>query len=294
MDCKNWEVGSTWFVRPAAPISAEGVDKRISGMYKDVSFLSTCRSAISLCLGCVTNAKAALVPAFTCHSVIEPFSKAGIRAIGYPVKTNLSVDWEGLISLVDKYSPQVVLIHGYFGLNTTDGGGEPINKLVDRGITVIEDLTQTMFSTYTHIFSHYKVGSIRKWMPVPDGAFLTNLRVRDLQEDTELSHAKWNAMVEKGDYIFNGKGQKECFMPHFSEAERLLDSRTEPFAMSRMTYAAIDRMDVEAFKETRRSNYSRLAARLERHPEVKLIRPRLESHEVPFLLPVYVLLGLQR
>jgi len=229
-----------------------------------------------------------LVPAFTCHSVIVPFKHLGIEVNPYPVKTDFSIDWDELLDLADKCSPDAILIHGYFGFDTTTDWYKPIRFLSEKGITIIEDLTQTMFSSYGFVASHFKVGSIRKWMPVPDGAFLKGLKIQNLTEDKELADAKWNAMIAKGEYIFIGMGIKSEFMPKFSEAEALLDSRAQTYAMSKLTYALIGRTNFDEMKSIRQTNYAQLVACLQKHPEIKIIRPQLNEKEVPFLLPVYI------
>lgn len=288
MNCKNWEVGSTWYVRPTMPVYSEDIDKRIDAQHLDTTFLSTCRSAISEVLNTVKDVNRVFVPAFTCHSVISPFDAMGIEVLPYPVKKDLSIDWDGLLDLTEKFSPDVILIHGYFGFNTTKGWYNPIGILSRKGITIIEDLTQTMFSTYGFVESHFKVGSIRKWLPVPDGAFLNGLKIQDLTEDKELSDAKWKALLAKGEYIFADKGAKSEFMPKFSDAENLLDSRDQTHSMSKLTYALIGQTDFGYLKTIRQTNYAHLVERLAKHPEVKIIRHQLEESEIPFLLPVYI------
>lgn len=288
MRCKNWEVGSTWYVQPTMPIFQENIVQQINWIYNKISFLSTCRSAIELCLSAIDKPKVALIPAFTCHSVIEPFLKQGIKVIAYPIKRDLSIDWVNLLNLADDYSPQVVLIHGYFGFNTTIEWFHPTQELIQRGVLIIEDLTQTMFSTYEHISSHYKVGSIRKWLPVPDGAFLSDMEVHGLTEDTALAKAKWDAFISKGEYIFNGIGDKAGFMQKFGEAERMLDSRDEPYSMSKLTYSIIGRTDFDKINLTRKGNYRYLVSRLQNYPDIKIIHPQINDDEIPFLLPVYV------
>ncbi|MCM1142818.1 MAG: hypothetical protein NC453_29980 [Muribaculum sp.] len=288
MNCKNWEVGSTWYVRPTMPIYDESIDKQIDAQCRGTTFLSTCRSAIREILTTDRDVKRAFVPAFTCHSVIAPFNAMGIEVIPYPLKKDLSIDWNGLLDLAEKFSPEVILIHGYFGFNTTEGWYNPIGVLSRKSITVIEDLTQTMFSNYGFIASHFKVGSIRKWLPVPDGAFLKGLKIQNLTEDKELSDTKWEALLAKGEYIFAGKGEKSEFMPKFPEAESLLDSRNQAHSMSKLTYALIGRTDFDNLKSIRQSNYAHLVERLATHPQIKIIRPHLDDSEVPFLLPVYI------
>ncbi len=284
----NWEVGSTWY---ADDFKSDGkmpeyMERIVPS--SELTLLSTCRSAISIVLDRIPMGRRALVPSFTCHSVVEPFVKAGYDVRPYPLKENLEIDICGLSELVDCFRPDVILIHGYFGFDTVGNASAYLELCRNRGIVVIEDRTQTMFSTFRRPVADYVTGSIRKWLPVPDGAFLSGLSIDGLSEDELLVTAKIEAMQEKCRYIFAGEGRKEDFMPKFAEAERILDSRTEAHAISGFTMSALGGLDIEALALSRRNNYNALTSRLALHPEISLIFPRATDSDVPFLLPLYI------
>ena len=288
MGVKNWEVGSTWYAR-------NFVSERMSGnlIYPFVdggkfTFLSTCRSAISLILRNIRNGKRVLVPSFTCHSVIIPFTDADYEVQCYPLTENLEIDLGGFSNLVDNFHPDIILIHGYFGFDTLFMASEYLTWCRERGIIIIEDMTQTMFSRFKRPYADYTIGSIRKWMPVPDGAFLSGIEIKELREDTKLANAKISAMQAKYNYIYHDIGKKEDFLPDFSMAEHILDSRTEPYAISRFTLSALTALDARAFGEIRRNNYNYLAKRLSKRPEISVIFPNASCNVVPFLLPLYI------
>lgn len=287
MKAKNWEVGSTWYADNYN--SDDGCHSQLRHIEAErgVTLLSTCRSAISTVLNHVGQGKRALVPSFTCHSVVSPFVDAGYQVKGYPLNENLQIDIEELSSIVDSFRPDVILIHGYFGFDTVGGASKFLKKCRTQGVVVIEDMTQTMFSTFTRPASDYTVGSIRKWFPVPDGAFLSNIRLNGLSEDYELAKAKIEAMRAKNNYIVNGNGAKD-FMPKFSAAENILDSRTQPFAISSYTLSALNDVDLYGAAQLRRNNYNLLVARILQHHEISIIFPKATEDVVPFLLPVYI------
>lgn len=286
----NWEVGSTWYV---GNFDSEIMSGKLTNTFENenkITFLSTCRSAISLILSHikVSSARRALVPSFTCHSVISPFTAAGYEVQCYPLTENLEIDLDGFSALVDNFHPDVILIHGYFGFDTVSKASEYLACCRERGIIVIEDMTQTMFSRFKHLEADYSIGSIRKWMPVPDGAFLCGLEIKGLREDTELTKEKISAMQAKHDYIFHGIGKKEEFIPKFSRAEHMLDSRTKPYAISRFTLSSLNSLDTREFSDSRRNNFNYLATRLSSHPELSVIFPNASCEDVPFLLPFYI------
>ena len=288
MKAVNWEVGSTWYADDFRTCDRIPDLRSSLALPGDITLLSTCRSAISAILSRIPCGRRALVPSFTCHSVVEPFVKAGYDVRSYPLSDSLAIDIDGLSAVVDRFHPDVILIHGYFGFDTVGNSSEYLNRCRAQGIVVIEDRTQTMFSTFRRLEADYVTGSIRKWLPVPDGAFLSGVSITGLSTDMLLANAKIDAMQAKYRYIVSGVGRKEDFMPKFAAAEKILDSRTEPHAISEFALSAIDALDFDAFGHCRRSNYNVLARRLLSHSEFSLIFPVAGADDVPFLLPVYI------
>ena len=252
------------------------------------SYISTCRSGIRLILQHITvSRKVAVVPGFTCESVLVPFQKEGYRVYPYPISRNLIVNKDAFLKCILERKPSVVLIHRYFGFDTFPDAKEIIQELRYNGIIVIEDLTQTMFSDYELGRSNYLVGSIRKWFPCPDGAFVSSI-YEQLPEDTELSLAKYDALVHKGKYIEKNIGDRELFRKEFAQAELMLDSRNEPYAISTISKAIISQTDISWMKETRWKNYFYLSRHLQVYSILDVVLPILKGEVVPFMLPVLV------
>lgn len=285
MNAKNWEVGSTWFANPDQDLKTS---TDLSEHPDNVVFLSSCRSAISAVIDKVGANGVAFVPAFTCHSVVEPFVKKGYKVYAYPVNKDLTIDWSGLNAMVSEYKPDIILIHSYFGLNNTADSNKYLPALRNSGVTIIDDQTQTMFSAFEHIDADYSVGSIRKWLEIADGAFVSNVALQDISEDKEYSDTMQKALALKGNYIYKGEGRKEDFMPLFSQARQILDSRNKAYKMSEYSKAVLSTVDWKNFKKIRRDNYNYLADRLAKHPEIKVITQKAADDEVPFMLPVYI------
>ena len=257
-------------------------------------YLSTCRSAIGMVLDTIrAERKVALIPAFTCESVLIPFIKRGYEAVPYPVEKDLGVNWNSFKTLMDKICPSVILIHAYFGFDTIKNLRLHVHEIRERGIVVIEDMTQSMFSSVTPLVSDFHVGSIRKWMPLPDGAFVTlSLGNSVAEEDEELVNAKVKAMTEKGKWIMYGEGDKETFRKDFSEAERILDSRENPFRMSSISKEIYATTDISRMREIRRMNYRYLEREIWNDEQLSeqfesMLSP-LGENECPFHFPVLV------
>lgn len=258
----------------------------------EAQFVSTCRSAIKEILNenvlTISN-KVALVPAFTCQVCVEPFIEKGFRVYPYPINQDLSIDTKGLCVYVSQYNPSVILVHSYFGINTLSTATDCFEGLQTKGILIIEDLTHGMWGDFDHLKVPYHIGSIRKWLDIPDGAFVCGLKkdLSQLAEDVPLVDAKTKGMLDKQKHLTNESNNKE-YRKIQMEAEAILNSRKDTFKMSGLSAGLLNDLDIESFKIARRNNYNKLSQLFSQIPQIALILGSSMEDEVPFMVPVYV------
>lgn len=290
----NNEIGSSFYLSPQIAEALPKKSLKSPGILKiHESYVSTCRSAIGLCLDklCVER-KVALLPSFTCESVISPFLIRGYEVYPYPVGRDLYLHWRQFKTAIDQFNPSVILTHPYFGFNTTEELRSHIGEQrLNNGIVFIEDMTQSMFSEFKPLPANFHVGSVRKWLPVPDGAFVTVPFNCD-EEDSELVKAKMKALTAKGNYILNGKGDKDSFRNDFSFAERILDSRKRAYYMSSIAREIYARTDIKELQNRRWINYRFLLNSLisdsSLSDKIEVILTNLSSGVCPFHFSVFV------
>lgn len=286
------EIGSSYWLDPYI---LEGLPKdslKTPDVFKDASYVSTCRSAIGITLDTLLeNNGIALLPAFTCESVLVSFLDRGYRVYPYPIRTDLSIDWEKFQAKIKKIRPSVVLVHSYFGFDTISEIRSHILELREKGIIVIEDETQSMFSCCPLEHANFYVGSIRKWIPIPDGAFCS-APFNGNEEDKELVSAKSIALKEKGIWMLNRVGTKAGFLQKFRIAEKILDSRKKPYLMSSISREIYSQTDIRNMKSARRRNCIQLLTSIQFDNVLseKLILPitSVGKNDCPFHLPVLV------
>lgn len=277
-------------------ISAEQLDEvaNLSTHMDDITrqYLSTCRSVISEILDEIKSPNqkmVAFVPSFTCHVCIEPFVEMGYEVYPYKINKDLSINWHVFLTEVEKKKPSVILIHSFFGLNTLKGNEEVINEINELGICIIEDLTHSMFSNFSHLDVSYHIGSIRKWLPIPDGAFVKGLKKQlYLIQDNELVNAKIEAMKMKNDYLMYLYGDNVGYRKSFAHAEELLDSRKQAFRMSDESVRICKSVDWDKFKSVRRQNYNKLCEMISECQDIQLVIGKCDDTEVPLMVPIYV------
>ena len=258
----------------------------------DVQYISTCRSAIKEILDenkLTIGNKVALVPSFTCHVCVEPFVEKGYNVYPYPINRDLTINISELLEYVAKYNPSVILVHSYFGFNTLNAATECLEELKNKGVLIIEDLTHGMWGEFEHLNVQYHIGSIRKWLEIPDGAFVKGLKkdLYKLVEDTSLVDAKVKGMLEKQKHLTNNTADNE-YRKIQMEAESILDSRKETYKMSELSAGLLNDLDVDVFKDIRRNNYNKLSQLLSQIPHIDLVLGECKDEEVPFMVPVYV------
>lgn len=253
-------------------------------------YISTCRSAIrELLKEFNLKIKIAFVPAFTCHVVVEPFLEDGYDVYPYSLNRDLSVNWNNVMRDVEIYNPSVVLLHSYFGINTLPDASEYISELKKRGVYIIEDETHSMFSDFEHLDTPYHIGSIRKWLPIPDGAYITGLDHKALSadNDVELVNAKLKAMIEKSDYITHSRNEKTLYREIFVIAEEILDTRRATYGMSDVSIRMYNATAWDSYYQARRLNYNYLSENINNSSVIPIL-PKCRECEVPFMFPVYV------
>jgi hypothetical protein len=118
------EIGSNFWLNRCDELKTKEISLDFLQLnIRDVAFLSTGRSAISFVLEYIelpVHKKVALLPPFTCHTVIEPFINAGYKVFYYRIDKNLTCSRQYFLEDIEKYQPSVVLVHGYFGCYLTD------------------------------------------------------------------------------------------------------------------------------------------------------------------------------
>ena len=164
----NWEIGK-W--QSICPETLQGTEAKKDT--ENMKLFSIGREAISHILK--TNSftkKTVLLPNFTCFTVLDPFEQDGWEMHFYRYNKNLTIDDDYFPDLYNKTRPSVCLFQALSGM----GFAESENKLIDfahkNGCMTVVDQTQDIYNSKNNPSVDYYCGSLRKWYPFPDGAFL--------------------------------------------------------------------------------------------------------------------------
>lgn len=228
-----------------------------------------------------------LLPEYICESVISCFDIHNVTF--YKVHKDFSIDLEDLEKKISPCTVAIFLMH-YFGAVQNDQILSELKAIAEeRGLVIIEDTTQSLFSKKNTI-GDYMVSSIRKWMPIPKGGVLYYSKDRLGLERKGFIVSKDNeriaGMVLKNLFL---KDELDCnaeYRKIFSCCEDRLDEQQEIFLISDLSRFIISCIDIGSLVEKRRTNYRLLKDYLGSigvEPAVKL-----SGNECPFVLPIRI------
>lgn len=291
------EIGSNFDLNPNLVLSKETtINLEQFGIEgTDKVFLSSGRSAQTLVLEEIERrnpalVKTALIPPFTCETVIEPFIKRGYKIYTYSIGQSLQVDARKFKKELNESQAMVVLIHQYFGFNTCKSLKSIIEEARKLGTVFIEDRTQCLYSGFPVLSSDYIVGSLRKWAALPDGGYAVcksgKFHIRPKSHHAQLEAEKMEAAYLKYDYLHHGIGDKEVFLKKFNHAERFLNEEDRYYAISPMSVNIQGNMDIDSFCYKRRGNYLTLYNGIKKIKYLRLVTGKLSIEEVPLYLAV--------
>lgn len=252
----------------------------------NIDFFNTGRSAIEAILKALEIEKIWL-PSFICNSVIDAVKRSGCEICYYPVNTHLEVDINFFAQNgID--SGDVFYVMEYFGLTISEEVLSFIEDIHHKGVIVFEDITMSLLSSNpeSFAFGDYVLGSIRKWIPIPDGAFLASkhnlpeMPKENAAYDYTLYY--FVAQIMKWHYLKNPDVYDKNVFLEFSN--KGIQSLFSDYRIRRMSDIALSLMQNEENWEKhvtrRRSNYEKLYELLKQIPQIRLLN-KCEEGMIP-------------
>jgi dTDP-4-amino-4,6-dideoxygalactose transaminase len=251
---------------------------------------SSGRGAISLLLeGVEAKTKTALLPAYTCETVILPFIEHGYTCYFYDINRDMTPNLES----IESYDDIGIFLHmGFYGFPTNSGLTDLIRRLKDEVTIIVEDITHTLFSDYKRFDENdYYVGSLRKWMSLPSGGFLASKMALSYRPKSNEAFAdiRKKALQIKAHYMKgNDEGLKQQFLNLFAKGEEVLDSDLTPYNIDAISKTLLSVIDAEVLKEKRRSNFTALSEGLKDVGYIEPVFSDLSVSVCPMFYPIYI------
>lgn len=267
-----------------------------NSLYRTV-FYQSGRNAIEalLCLLQTKGIHKVLLPDYMCDTVKEAGERAGITEEFYRINSAFDFDAGEIEQKLDENT--CLFVAHYFGKKTEAAVLRKIAEWKQQGTIIIEDVTMSFFSADNEGgvgFGTYTLGSIRKWLPVPDGGFISSREAelpQEIQDNAISRYTDFYLMVQamKREYIQGGcvdADLKKIYMDYYSFAIRELFSDYRLYPMSEWTRNYLQNYDMDAVIKRRCENYDYLYARIQKISGVKAVVQRKEGY-LPFGMVVY-------
>ncbi|NLV98712.1 MAG: hypothetical protein GX034_02840 [Clostridiaceae bacterium] len=295
------EIGSKFYLSSAEMESLSDYHVKSPGLKRDIGdihYLSSGRQAIRFCLidmqqdpDIDQEHRVALLPEFTCNSVIHAFLLENYQIHFYPLKKNLQTSCSEINLLSQAHKASVVMLHPYFGFETLQ-----MDEALRSDVKYIFDDTQSFCSKIEYPQVDYLMASIRKWGPFPDGAICLKLKGKFfpqeiLPQDKKMLDLMQKAYQLKAEYIDLGQGSKDEFSQLYKQAYFLLESEMQVHEMSDLAQKLYFSYDFDSMKQQRRENYLNLLS-FPAWPKIgQVIFPDLPENNTPLYFPFYVQAG---
>lgn len=257
------------------------------------SAFATGRAALRAVLAMLAEAAPrtkVLLPDYLCASMIQAVESLGLPFGFFSVDRQLHVDVANLLTAVQDEGPGgvVVVLVDYFGLDTCAEALRAL-KAAHPETRVVRDNSQALFACAAEDGIDYSFTNLRKWLPTPDGAFITSgggaIPCPSDCEAEFVSHKIVGNLV-KGFASAAGMTDRS-YLDHTERGERLLERGAVVSArMSGASRTILGNIDLAEVATRRRRNFVYLRDAIA-DMGLRPIVP-LHDHSVPLALPICV------
>lgn len=267
-----WEIGSHFDDSSVLP----GTNPSLG--LQDVALLESARQALT----CISDAlhqegyQQLVMPTHHCASMITPFLSRKWHIAWAPVTS----EWALLPPPDVALAPERTLIYSlsFFGVPESGPWLDWVLEFQSRGAKVLSDETHRVGSRWLP-HADFHVASLRKMLPVPDGAVLTGVDLDRLPPAGKQGSLRWRAMRLKGLQV--SSQQSRTYHQAFEKAERVTEQDVSPARASARTSRLLRSIDIPAMLEARRRNALALTRGLsEVHAKLTTASADVPSHAV--------------
>ena len=223
-----------------------------------------------------------LLPAYLCPSIIEPFIRVGVRIRFYRVNENLVLDLDDVERQLTS-DVKMMLYINYFGFPQPM---EHVKRLKREVSCLVEDCAHS-FLSQGGFQGDYVIYSIRKSLPMPDGAALVFRRRRVSQHFRQSKKNVFSYLYTSFQTLFllcqhtKYKSFSHSILPIVRVFKIRSSKDSSPCWLSPRMLSCFN---FKSIAEKRRQNYKYLLEELE---ELALF-PKLTLGIVPFCFPIVI------
>lgn len=231
------------------------------------------------------NTGGVLLPDYICSTVTQAVIDAEVVYGFYHIDRSMEVDWDSLSRLIDESYYSSVLLTNYFGMINLSEVIKVIRKTHPE-IEIIVDDVQNLYGCGRLPDFDFAFTSLRKWLPVPDGAFIITKSIKkdnlldDITGKNIFAEYKFagNLLKSYGEFVSD-----QLCLNLIEKGEQLLDEGYR-CAMSEITRLILPSLDYELISNTRKKNAIYLHNRLS-----TMGIPHIFSEQaIPLFVPILI------
>lgn len=259
-----------------------------------------CRIYYSLCREALFNIaksvnivnKTVMLPAYTCSTVIDPFVQSNWECIFYNINEDLSIDIDDLEKIYNKYNPGICVVHPFYGMDISTNERIAIKKIRNKSCLVIKDITQSIFLPDDDDFD-FVIGSLRKWFPIPDGAFLinhSNINIDKVDNEfVDFCTIQTDSMFLRKKYFeLNDEAIKTISIRFNKKAVELTNKPINVHCMSNFSLSKISNENINNHIKMRLYNFNCLHDNIIETDDIKFaIQDKNRIKSAPLYFPLY-------
>lgn len=240
----------------------------------------------------VTEGKQSVyMPAYCCHTMIEPFDTHGMKVKFYDVV----LTERGLKREFDKDNNcDVVFLMDYFGhidAETADIARDQKSK----GKTRVYDATHSMYSPFESQMYDYIFGSYRKWVDINCGFIAQKDKFYQRLTQNSNSEDKYHILRQrcfdlKALYMSGRISDKKEFLSLIDEAESYLEENYHHKMPDNRSLAILRDTDAKFIRKRRCDNGAYLTSLINEigSKDVRCFNTSITDDETPLFIPIYV------
>lgn len=211
------------------------------------------------------NDSVILLPSYLCPSILKPFKVRGVKYKFYRVDSNLYVDTNHLLSMIDDTVKAVYFID-YFGVSQLEHIQPTLNNLKQRNIVIIQDIVQCLDINKDKMFGDYIFNSFRKFFPY-EGSLLLSKDKMDIKFSNKRNpYIKYKRIGQLMRYFHLKFGvfSSKMFLTFLQKAEkRYYDN--EIFKMPNVNLRELKKYDLRAMEQGQMRHYGQLFEQLNKY-----------------------------
>lgn len=225
------------------------------------------------------------VPSYLCDTMISPFQRTGWTLRPLPVDSDLVVSPSEVLAQV---TSGVYLHAPYFGRQDSAATLAALETLRTRKVVVVVDETHRFLSGPSPV-ADIRVASLRKVLPVYDGAYVTGLSgspggLAEAAVHSGIADLRQSAQITKSGVVASGDSNK-AHLAMFASAEQMTETRRQPAPISSKSFSLLHHLDLGLLSIKRQANSTALTEALRESGPFRIINPPATN-----LLPSHLVL----